>query len=74
MRIPEVNKYGCRNESYSADEVGDWIALVQRGNCTFNRKGEVALSLGAQGIIVYDNQKNSTPILMTGIPGKGLYM
>jgi len=52
--------------------VGDWIALVQRGNCTFNRKGEVALSLGAQGIIVYDNQKNSTPILMTGIPGKGL--
>ena len=31
-----------------------WIALVQRGDCTFNQKIQNALDLKASGILIYD--------------------
>ena len=34
-----------------------WIALIQRGNCTFNTKIANALGLKASGVIIYDYEK-----------------
>ena len=33
-----------------------WIAIVKRGNCTFNDKIRNALDLNASGVLVYDNE------------------
>ena len=36
------------------DKGQPWIALVQRGECTFNQKIQNALELKASGILIYD--------------------
>ena len=42
-----------------------WIAIIERGGCTFMRKILLATKLGAVGAIIIDNDPLATePILM----------
>ena len=42
-----------------------WIAIIERGGCTFMRKILLATKLGAIGAIIIDNDPLATePILM----------
>ena len=43
----------------------EWIAVVQRGGCSFSSKIQLSTKLGAIGIIIIDdNPRNLNPILM----------
>lgn len=37
-----------------------WIAVIQRGKCTFNQKIANALRLNASGVLIYDNDNSGT--------------
>ena len=39
--------------NWPADQ--SWIALIKRGNCTFNTKIANALGLKASGVLIYDH-------------------
>lgn len=50
-----TDRSGCQGpflRNWPTDQ--SWIALVQRGNCTFNTKIANALGLKASGVIIYD--------------------
>ena len=42
----------CNLESGSSSPPSGWIALISRGNCTFNQKMLLAQASGASGVIV----------------------
>jgi hypothetical protein len=75
------NQEGCDPYTYTSS--GPFIALVQRGNCTFTQKVTNAANAGALAIIVYNNQAGvpqgwtaSGTIPMMGIeqtPGEAMY-
>ena len=48
------NQDGCDTYTYSTGTTG-YIALVQRGNCTFTQKIANAATAGAAAIIIYNN-------------------
>jgi len=56
---PIADPLGCSFRSYGAsEEVGagtPWIAFVQRGQCTFHQKFDIARDAGAFGIVVWGN-------------------
>ena len=43
-----------------------WIAVVKRGQCTFNEKVKHALELNASGVLVYDDENGKTLQSMKG--------
>ncbi|XP_060612493.2 E3 ubiquitin-protein ligase RNF128 isoform X2 [Anolis sagrei] len=47
-----------------------WIALVERGNCTFAEKIQRAAAQGAQAVVIY-NSKNSSYLVPMAHPGTG---
>ena len=74
-RVTPVDiQLGLGNASTSGCEAGDFagfpagnIALIQRGMCTFEQKGENAAAAGAVGI-VFMNQGNTAAPDRNGIP------
>ena len=49
---------GCSGpfiQNWPKDE--PWIALIQRGQCTFNQKISHAESLNASGVLIYDHEE-----------------
>ncbi|XP_028905599.1 E3 ubiquitin-protein ligase RNF130 isoform X2 [Ornithorhynchus anatinus] len=50
--------------------VKQWIALLQRGNCTFREKILRAASHNATAVVIYNNISNGEPVTMTH-PGTG---
>eukprot|EP00096_Caligus_rogercresseyi_P001086 TRINITY_DN11697_c0_g1_i1.p1 TRINITY_DN11697_c0_g1~~TRINITY_DN11697_c0_g1_i1.p1 ORF type:complete len:365 (+),score=76.38 TRINITY_DN11697_c0_g1_i1:264-1358(+) len=54
------SRKGCSppfNESYHPKD--GWIALLERGECPFSQKLENAKTLGAVGVLVYDDREQS---------------
>jgi len=43
---------------------GQWIAIIERGHCTFRWKIRNAVNANATAVIIYDNEPNKTPISM----------
>ena len=43
-----------------------WIAVVKRGQCTFNEKVKHALELNASGVLVYDAENGKKLVSMKG--------
>ncbi|MGN0064881.1 MAG: M28 family metallopeptidase [Nocardioides sp.] len=58
---------GCEASDFAGFPAGN-IALIQRGTCTFELKGENASAAGASAIVFF-NQGNTSSPDRTGIPG-----
>lgn len=51
------DRSGCTlpfRKTYPSDQ--KWIAIIERGKCTFNQKISNALSVNASGVLIYDNE------------------
>jgi Zn-dependent M28 family amino/carboxypeptidase len=57
---------GCEASDFAAFPAGN-IALIQRGTCTFELKGENAAAAGAVGVVFF-NQGNTSDPSRLGIP------
>jgi hypothetical protein len=55
------NRRGCEPvpETITRNITGDWIALVERGNCPFVNKVRAMQASGAVGVVVGDNRWDS---------------
>ena len=43
---------------------GQWIAIIERGQCRFSEKIRHAVEANATAVIIYDNEPNKTPLFM----------
>ena len=48
--------HGPFHRNWPTDQ--SWIALIKRGNCTFNTKIANAVGLKASGVLIYDHQES----------------
>ena len=65
--LDETLKFGCKPLQLSRHSIGrplNWIALVQRGECSFADKVRAMQASGAASVIVGDNKPNNTMIRM----------
>ena len=58
---------GCEAADFAAFPAGN-IALIQRGTCTFEQKGETAAAAGAIGILFFNQGNNPDDPTRMGIP------
>lgn len=68
----EIEANGCADSDYaylsslsSENEQTDYVALIRRGECPFERKSHLAAVYGAQAAIIYDNEYNDEALLGT---------
>jgi Zn-dependent M28 family amino/carboxypeptidase len=66
LGVGNTSSSGCEAADFAGFPVGN-IALIQRGTCTFEQKGNLADAAGASGILFF-NQGNTADPERTGIP------
>ena len=64
---PSASSSGCQTGDWTGFPAGN-IALVQRGGCTFEIKGENAAAAGAVGILFFNQGDNPADPTRMGIP------
>ncbi|XP_071426687.1 E3 ubiquitin-protein ligase RNF130 isoform X1 [Pithys albifrons albifrons] len=62
-----VDRQGCdpRTRFQVPPNTKQWIALLQRGNCTFKEKILRAASHNATAVVIYNNMSSDEPVTMT---------
>ncbi|XP_026515115.1 E3 ubiquitin-protein ligase RNF130 [Terrapene carolina triunguis] len=62
-----VDRLGCdpRTRFHVPPNTKQWIALLQRGNCTFREKILRAASHNATAVVIYNNISSEEPVTMT---------
>lgn len=62
---------GCDPQTrfFVPPNIKQWIALLQRGNCTFKEKISRAAFHNAVAVVIYNNKSKEEPVTMTH-PGK----
>lgn len=67
---------GCDPQTrfFVPPNIKQWIALLQRGNCTFKEKISRAAFHNAVAVVIYNNKSKEEPVTMThpGKQGRGL--
>ncbi len=66
LGLGNTSTSGCQAADFAGFPAGN-IALIQRGDCTFEIKGENAAAAGASGVLFF-NQGNTTAADRNGIP------
>jgi Zn-dependent M28 family amino/carboxypeptidase len=66
LGLNNTSTSGCQASDFAGFPAGN-IALLQRGDCTFELKAENAAAAGAVGIVIF-NQGNTTDPSRQGIP------
>lgn len=66
LGLGNTSTSGCQTTDFTGFPAGD-IALIQRGDCTFEIKAENAAAAGAVGVVFF-NQGNTTDAARQGIP------
>jgi len=66
LGLGNTSTSGCEESDFAGFPAGN-IALLQRGECTFELKAENAAAAGASGIVIF-NQGNTTAEDRNGIP------
>ncbi|NXA58167.1 RN128 ligase, partial [Mohoua ochrocephala] len=66
VSIPvSADPYACDKKTDFTVMKAPWIALIERGNCTFAEKIQVATQRGATGVVIYNSQgKGNNTLLM----------
>eukprot|EP00071_Canis_lupus_P047240 XP_022280797.1 E3 ubiquitin-protein ligase RNF130 isoform X3 [Canis lupus familiaris] len=73
IQIPKVADHlGCDPQTrfFVPPNIKQWIALLQRGNCTFKEKISRAAFHNAVAVVIYNNKSKEEPVTMTH-PGTG---
>ena len=68
-----VDRQGCdpHTRFVVPPRTGHWVALLQRGNCTFKEKILKAASYNASAVLVYNNSTEKTVKMgHDGTPGR----
>ncbi|XP_074866283.1 E3 ubiquitin-protein ligase RNF130 isoform X2 [Carettochelys insculpta] len=62
-----TDRLGCdpRTRFHVPSNTKQWIALLQRGNCTFREKILRAASYNATAVVIYNNVSSEEPVTMT---------
>jgi len=66
LKTEVPDNFGCKGPFLNNYPSGEpWIAIIQKGRCTFNQKIENAIKLNASGALIYDleSKKSLQPIL-----------
>lgn len=65
--ISVADRLGCdpRTRFQVPPNTKQWIALLQRGNCTFKEKILRAASHNATAVVIYNNVSSEEPVTMT---------
>lgn len=65
--ISVADRLGCdpRTRFQVPPNTKQWIALLQRGNCTFREKILRAASHNATAVVIYNNISSEEPVTMT---------
>lgn len=59
-KLVEIPNLGCSDADFKALEIGeDSIALIERGECPFGLKSELAGKHGFKAVVIYDNDPHS---------------
>lgn len=66
LGLGNTSTSGCQTSDFASFPAGD-IALIQRGECTFEIKAENAAAAGAVGVLFF-NQGNTADASRNGIP------
>ncbi|KAM9740695.1 E3 ubiquitin-protein ligase RNF130 [Menidia menidia] len=57
----ELDRQGCHPHTrFLPPRAGPWVALLQRGNCTFREKILRAAAFNASAVLIYNNSTNRT--------------
>ncbi|XP_063273052.1 RING finger protein 148-like [Prinia subflava] len=65
-----ADHYAChKNTDFTVTEP-PWIALIERGNCTFAEKIQVATRRGAAAAVIYNSQGKGNNTLLMAHPGE----
>ncbi|TRZ16678.1 hypothetical protein HGM15179_010451 [Zosterops borbonicus] len=65
-----ADPYACdKNTDFSVTEA-PWIALIERGNCTFAEKIQAATRRGAIAAVIYNSQGKGNNTLLMAHPGE----
>ncbi|MBN3313667.1 RN128 ligase, partial [Atractosteus spatula] len=54
VEIPSSDPLACRSDTQFNSTGGPWIALIERGNCTFSEKINIAAERGASAVVIYN--------------------
>lgn len=65
--VSVADRLGCdpRTRFQVPPNTKQWIALLQRGNCTFREKILRAASHNASAVVIYNNVSSEEPVTMT---------
>ncbi|NWI86564.1 RN128 ligase, partial [Pitta sordida] len=65
VSIPVSNPYACDKDTEFTVTGAPWIALIERGNCSFTQKIQVATRRGATAAVIYNSPgKGNNTLLM----------
>uniref|UniRef100_A0A8C5TX53 PA domain-containing protein n=1 Tax=Malurus cyaneus samueli TaxID=2593467 RepID=A0A8C5TX53_9PASS len=64
------NLYACDKNTEFTVTTAPWIALIERGNCSFAEKIQVAASRGATAAVIYNSQGKGNNTLLMAHPGE----
>uniref|UniRef100_A0A8C3QD60 PA domain-containing protein n=1 Tax=Geospiza parvula TaxID=87175 RepID=A0A8C3QD60_GEOPR len=68
--IPVSDPYACdRNTAFTVMEA-PWIALIERGNCSFAEKIQVATRRGAAAAVIYNSRGRGNNTLLMAHQGE----
>ncbi|XP_075040367.1 E3 ubiquitin-protein ligase RNF128 [Mixophyes fleayi] len=62
-RSPHVVCPPDLNFTIPVNYVGRWIALIQRGGCTFSEKINAAAAAGASAVVIYNNKGDDNEVI-----------
>ena len=65
-----VGKGNDQKKDYGDKVVKNKIVLAERGGASFNDKAELAASLGAKGIVIFNSKDGSQLSFMSGMENK----
>uniref|UniRef100_A0A8C5JAP8 PA domain-containing protein n=1 Tax=Junco hyemalis TaxID=40217 RepID=A0A8C5JAP8_JUNHY len=68
--VPDADPYACdRNTAFTVMEA-PWIALIERGNCSFAEKIQVATRRGAAAAVIYNSRGRGNSTLLMAHQGE----
>lgn len=73
VTLPMLDPLACGPQTWFNSSEKPWIALIQRGNCTFYEKIKAAAESGASGVVIYNLPGTGNDVTPMGHHGNYLF-